>query len=124
MRPPRTWTLLAFTLLAGMTLLACGLSDVFSSDGPKSVVLTYGGSTFLTVGDSVALAVTVTVDGDPLPNPHLQVVSSDPTVVAVSAGQDSLFALAQGADTLTVRLLSSIFTGNAPTLIQPLRVRP
>lgn len=124
MRPPRTWTLLAFTLLAGMTLLACGLSDVFSSPGPESVVLTYEGDTILTVGDSVPLIVTVTVGGESVSHPRLQIVTSNVTVVGLSASQDSLFALAQGKDTLTVRLQSSIFTENAPTLVQPLRVRP
>ena len=87
-------------------------------------MLTYEGDTILTVGDSVPLIVTVTVEGEPVSHPRLQIVTSNVTVVGLSAGQDSLFALAQGKDTLTVRLQSSIFTENAPTLIQPLRVRP
>ena len=116
--------MLAVTLLAAMAAPACGLSDVFSSPGPESVVLTYEGDTILTVGDSVPLIVTVTVGGEPVSHPRLQIVTSNVTVVELSAGQDSLFALAQGKDTLTVRLQSSIFTENAPTLIQPLRVRP
>lgn len=124
MRPPRSWTLRALTLLAAIAAPACGLSDVFSSPGLESVVLTYQGDTVLTVGDSVPFTVTVTVDGARVAHPRLQIVSSNPTVVALSAGQDSLFAQAQGKDTLTVRLQSSILTDSAPALIQPLHVRP
>lgn len=78
----------------------------------------------LTVGDTVPVSIVVTVGGTPVPNPRLLITSSSPTVLAVSAGQDSLVALAQGRDTLTVRLQSSILTDSTPTLIQPLRVRP
>lgn len=88
------------------------------------MVITYQGDTLLTVGDTVPVTITVAVGGTPIPHPRLQVTSSSPTVLAVSAGQDSLVALAQGKDTLTVRLQSSILTDSAPTLIQPLRVRP
>ncbi len=116
--------LLAPTLLAGTTVAACGLSDVFSSPEVEAVVLTYQGDTLLTAGATVPFTVAVTVGGTPVPDAGLQITSSNPTVVAVSAGQDSLVALATGRDTLTIRLQSSILTDSAPTLIQPLRVRP
>jgi hypothetical protein len=103
---------------------ACGLADVFSSPGLEAVVITYQGLTDLRVGDTVPFSVAVTVNGTPLSNPRLEITLSNPTVAAVNAGQDSLVALSQGKDTLTVRLQSSILTGNAPTVTQPLHVLP
>jgi hypothetical protein len=116
--------LLAFPLVAGTAAWACGLSHVFSSSELAAVVITYQGDTVLTVGDTVPVDIAVTVGGAPVPHPRLEITSSNPTIVAVSVGRDTLAALAQGKDTLTVRLRSSILTDSAPTLIQPLRVRP
>ncbi len=103
---------------------ACGLSDVFSSPGLEAVVLTYQGPAVLTAGTTVPFSVAVAVNGTPLSNPRLEITLSNPTVVVVNAGQDSLVALSQGKDTLTVRLQSSILTGSAPTITQALRVQP
>jgi hypothetical protein len=103
---------------------ACGLSDVFSSPGLEAVVITYQGPAVLTAGTTVPFSITVAVNGTPLSNPRLQITLSNPTTVALTAGQDSLVALSQGKDTLTVRLQSSILTDSAPTIIQPLRIQP
>ena len=114
--------LLALTLLTGMAA-ACGLSDVFSSPGLEPVVITYQGPTVLTAGTTVPFSIAVTVNGTPLSNPRLQLTLSNPTAV-LTTGQDSLVAVSQGRDTLTVRLQSSILTNNAPTIIQSLRIQP
>jgi len=115
------WAVLAAT---SSWLAALGACDAFAGPRVEPVVLTYVGDTVLIKGTTVAAALAVTVNGVPLPHPRFVLSSSDSTVVAVSAGGDSLTALRVGPDTLTVRVESSILTDSLPTLSQPLRVRP
>jgi hypothetical protein len=105
-------------------LAALGACDAFAGPRVEPVVLTYVGDTVLRRGTTVAAVIAVTVNGAPLPNPRLVLSSSNPTVLAVSAGGDSLAALRVGPDTLTVRIESSILTDSMPTLSQAIRVRP
>jgi hypothetical protein len=105
-------------------LAALGACDAFAGPRVEPVVLTYVGDTVLKRGTTVAADIAVAVNGVPLPHPRFTLSSSDPTVVEVSAGGDSLAALRVGPDTLTVRLESSILTDSLPTLSQALRVRP
>ena len=111
-------------LAIGVCLTALGACDALAGPRVEPVVLTYVGDTVLIRGTSVAADIAVAVNGVPLPHPRFVLSSSDPTVVAVSAGGDSLAALRVGPDTLTVRLESSILTDSLPTLSQALRVRP
>jgi hypothetical protein len=116
-------TRLTFVVAAGMAALACGLADVFKSPGLESVVVKYQGDTVLTRGTTVPFTVTVAAGGVVLNQPRLSVVSSDTTIVRVT-GRDSLVARRVGPVTLMIQLESSFLTDSAPTLAQPLRVRP
>jgi hypothetical protein len=111
-------------LATGSWVAALGACDAFAEPRVEPVVVTFVGDTELVRGTTVAVVIAVTVRGVPLPHPRLVLSSSDPTVVAVSTGGDSLSALRVGPDTLTVRVESSILTDSLPTLAQPLRVRP
>ncbi len=107
-----------------MLLLACGFADLFSSREVDDVVLTYTGPTAVTVGEHTPVAVTVSVRGAPIANPRLSLSSSDPTIVTFSADGDTIIAVSRGFDTLTIKLVASIFTDSFPTILQPVRVNP
>jgi len=124
MRPSHAVTRLALTGFGGIAALACGLSDVFRSSGLEAVALTYVGDTVLTLGDTVPFSVTVVAAGIRLSQPHLRVMSSDTARIALTAGLDSLIARRQGTAALTIQVESSMLTDTAPTLVQPLRVKP
>jgi hypothetical protein len=103
---------------------ACGLTDLFQSPGPSDVALTYTGPAVLNVDDRTPVAVSVLVGGSSLPNPRLLITSSDTAIIALSADGDTLIARSRGFDTLTIRLLGSIYTDSFPTILQPIRVNP
>ncbi len=103
---------------------ACRLPDAFAAPRLEPVVLTYLGDTLPSVGTTIPAVIGVSVNGVAVPNPRLSLTSSDTTILAVSAGGDSLAARSLGRVTLTVRLESSVLTDSLPTLDQPLRVRP
>ncbi len=120
----RAVTLLALMVLGGVTAVGCGLTDVFSPAGLKSVVVAYQGDTVVAPGATIPFAVTVRVGGALQPTPSLSVTSIDTAILVVTAGQDSLRGVVNGFDTLTIRLVSSIFTDSAPTIRQAIRVKP
>ena len=103
---------------------ACGLPDAFAAPRVEPVVLTYLGDTTPARGTTIPVVIGVSAQGVPVSNPRLALSSSDTTILAVTAGGDSLAARRQGRATLTVRLESSVLTDSLPTLTQPLRVRP
>jgi hypothetical protein len=105
-------------------VMACGLAELVGSPKISNVVLTYTGPDVLTVGDRVPFAVAVSVDGALLPNPRLSVSSSPDTIITLSPHGDTLFALARGFGTLTIRFVPSIFTDSFPTIVQQVRVNP
>ena len=84
MRLFRSHGSVALAALGGLAVGACGLADVFRPGGLKDVVLRYTGATTLNVGTRVAPAVTVEVDGVPMPNPRLRFSSSDTTILALT----------------------------------------
>lgn len=110
--------------LCGGALFACGFADLFNSAQVGNVVLTYTGPTSLSVGDTAAVSVTVTLDGAVISNPRLAIVSSDPTILTLSAGADTLVAVSRGFDTLTIRLVGSIYTDSFPTIRERIHVSP
>ncbi len=113
------------TASSGLAALgACGLPDAFAAPRLEPVVLTYLSDTALTKGTTVALVIAVSVNGVPVPNPRLALRSSDTTIIAVTAGGDSLAARALGRAALTVQLESSVLTDSLPTLTRLLRVKP
>ena len=124
MRASHAVTWLALMVPSGIAALGCGLADVFRPAGLESVTLAYVGDTLLAAGDTVWFTVTVQADGVPLAQPRLRITSSDTSVIGLTGGLDSLIARNRGTATLTMRLESSILSDTAPTLVQPLRVRP
>jgi hypothetical protein len=111
-------------LCGGALLLACGFADLFSSGQVGNVVLTYTGPTTLSVDERAAVSVTVTIDGAVIPNPRLAIVSSDPTILTLSGGGDTLVAVSRGFDSLTIKLVASIYTDSFPTIRKQIRVSP
>src|SRR5712692_5045225 len=87
---------------------ACRWPDAFAAPRLEPVVLTYLSDTTLSQGTTVPLVIEVSVSGVPVANPRLALSSSDTTIVAVTAGGDSLAARGQGRAILTVRLESSV----------------
>ena len=101
----------------------CGFGDLFRAAGPRDVVIQYVGDSILAVGDSLPFAFTVFANGVPLPAPALTVESSDTTIVAFTAGRDSLIGVSTGGVTLTARLFDPAFTDSLPTRDVRVRVR-
>jgi len=104
--------------------LACGFADLFSSQQVGNVVLTYAGPTTLNVSDRAPFAVSATIDGTVIASPRVAVSSSDPSILTFSADGDTLIAVSKGFDTLTIKLVGSIYTDSFPTLRQQVRVNP
>lgn len=109
-----------------MAAVACGLVDVFQSSGVEAVTLVYQGDAFVTRDSTVAFTVIVEVGDATLSRPHLNITSSDTSIVALTPGRDSLIGRNTGNATLTIRLESAMLTdpATAPTLNQPIHVRP
>jgi hypothetical protein len=115
---------LALTVVGGMAALACGFADVFRPAGVERVTIVYVGDTVLRRDSTVPFSVVVKARGTPLDRPHLTMWSSDISVFDLTAGRDSLAAKSIATATLMIRLESSVLTDSAPTLAQPIRVRP
>ena len=105
-------------------VVGCGLAEVFGSPQVGNVVLTYTGPTTVYVNDTIPVAVSVTVDGAAVPNPHLFITSLYPSIIALSSTSDTLIALSRGFDTLKIQFAASIFTDSFPTILQPIKVIP
>ena len=121
MRPSHV-TRLALTGFGGIAALACGLSDVFRSPGLEAVTITYQGPTCIPVDSTKPFTVVVEVGGAQLLQPYLSITSTNPSVVGITSGLDSLVGKMTGKATLTIRLESSILTDTAPTLAESLKV--
>jgi len=123
MRPTRSLAPLALAALGGLAIGACGLADVFRPAGLNDVVVTYCGDTLLAVGNREAVVVRVEANGATIPNPRLSVSSSDSTFLALTPIGDTLVAKKSGDVLLTIRLVSSMVTGTAPTDQDSIHVR-
>ncbi|HET9384899.1 MAG TPA: hypothetical protein VFO67_07105 [Gemmatimonadales bacterium] len=104
--------------------LGCGIADLFDSQPIGDLVVTYNGPTVLSVGDTAAISVSVTAGGALMPDARVSITSANPTILALSAASDTIVALDRGWDTLTIRVVASIFTDTLPTVLQPIRVTP
>ena len=125
MVPARLVVRVALTVVGGMAALACGFADVFRPAGPEAVTITYVGDTILHRDSTVPFSVVVDARGTLLDRPHLTMWSSDTSVFDLTAGRDSLVAKSGiSTATLMIRLESSILIDSAPTLAQPIKVRP
>jgi hypothetical protein len=107
-RPFRFAGWIAIATLGGIAIGGCGLPDVFRPDGLKNVVIRYVGDTVLNTGQRVAPAVSVTADGETVPDPRLLFASSDTTTLALIPIGDTLVACKTGRVQLTIRLVSSM----------------
>jgi len=107
---------------ASLFVVACGLADVVGSPGRTLVRFQFGADSVLVVGAKVAPDIVVEVNGEPLPHPRLLLTSLDPTILAVTAGGDSLVALHWGTARLTMRLESALGPSPASTDIKTLRI--
>lgn len=123
MRRFRFLSPVALAALGGVATGACGLADVFRSAGLNDVVVTYCGDTLLAVGTREAAVVRVEANGATIPNPQLSVSSSDSTFLALTPIGDTLVATKSGDVLLTIRLVSSMVTGAAPTTQDSIHIR-
>ena len=112
-----------FAIGIGLALLGCGLADLFRADQIGDVSITYTGPDQVNVGDTVPLSVTVTAGGTPMTDVFLSVTSSDTSIIGLSARSDTFYAKAKGNETLTIRVVASIFTDTFPTLEQRIHVQ-
>ncbi len=128
-------------VVAGLEAGGCGLADVFRPAGLKDVVVTYCGDTLLKVGAREAAVVAVQADGATIPNPRLKAVvtvqadgvtipnprltlsSSDSTILSLTPIGDTLVAQKSGDVLLTIRVVSSMVTGAAPSAQDSVHVR-
>ena len=108
----------------GIVVVSCGFADLFNSAKIGDIAVIYTGPTIVTVGDTVPVSVTVIAGGTPFTGGRLWITSSDTSIIALSARSDTLFARDNGTDTLTIRVVASIFTDSFPTLVQQVRVQP
>jgi hypothetical protein len=102
----------------------CGLADLFRADSIGDVSVTYTGPDVVNVGDTIPLSVNVTAGGAPMTDVLLWITSSDTSLIALSARSDTFYAKDHGNATLTIRVVTSIFTDTFPTLEQHIRVQP
>ena len=109
--------------VAGLETGGCGLADAFRPAGLKDVVVTYCGDTLLKVGAREAAVVAVQADGATIPNPRLSFSSSDSTVLSLTPIGDTLVAQKTGDVLLTIRVVSSMVTGAAPSTQDSVHVR-
>ncbi|PYO60846.1 MAG: hypothetical protein DMD28_11405 [Gemmatimonadetes bacterium] len=123
MRPFRCFGLVVFAAVAGLETGGCGLPDVFRPAGLNDVVVTYCGDTLLKVGVRQAAVVTVQADGVTIPNPRLTLASSDSTILSLTPIGDTLVAQKSGDVLLTIRVVSSMVTGAAPSAQDSVHVR-
>lgn len=107
----------------GISLVtACGFDAILKSPGPAAVSFVFSDSV-LAVGTTIPLVVTVIANGVPQAHPNLIAFTYNPTVVGVSAGDDSLVARRSGVDSINIRFQSTLRPAAADTII-PIRVHP
>jgi hypothetical protein len=103
-------------------MMGCGFDAVFKSPGPADVSFVFS-DTVLTSGSTVPLVVTVVAAGAVQTHPYLVAFTYNPSVVGVTAGDDSLVARRSGTDSINIRFQSSLRTDVVDTVI-PIRVHP
>lgn len=102
--------------------MGCGFDAILKSPGPANVSFVFS-DTILALNDSLPLVVTVIAGGVPQAHPSLIAFTDNPTVVSVTAGDDSLIARRSGVVNLNLRFQSTLRALPADTVI-PLRVHP
>ncbi len=103
-------------------MMGCGFDAVLKSPGPADVSFVFT-DTLLTVNTTVPLVVTVIAGGVPQTHPYLIAFTYNPSVVGVSAADDSLIPRRSGTDSINIRFQSTLRTAAVDTII-PIRVKP
>jgi len=115
---------LAAGLLGSLTVVGCGLTDVFDPPRRAADISFVFSDSVLAVGDTVPLVVVVRSAAGDFANPRLRVTSLSPTLLQVNARGDTLIGLGAGRAVLDVQLVSSVITVAAPETLYAMRVRP
>lgn len=102
--------------------MGCGFDAILKSPGPANVSFVFS-DTILALNDSLPLVVTVIAGGVPQAHPSLIAFTDNPTVVSVTAGDDSLIARRSGVVNLNLRFQSTLRAFPADTVIA-MRVHP
>jgi hypothetical protein len=121
--PERPWPQRLVVALVSLTMVGCGLADLLQSPGLEDVTFTFAGPTTMRVGERAPFTVTALAGGAELSNLPLRITLPDSSAVRLTAGRDSLVAVAVGKDTLHVWLVHSIITGEEPHFQQEIRVQ-
>jgi|ERR1041384_3179481 hypothetical protein len=110
-------------LVIGVSLtMSCGFDAILKSPGPAAVSFVFS-DTVLTLNTTVPLVVTVIAGGVPQAHPNLITFTYNPSVIGVTAGDDSLVARRSGTDSINIRFQSTLRAGVDDTVI-PIRVHP
>ena len=102
--------------------MGCGFDAILKSAGPADVSFVFSDSVMV-LGDTVPLNVTVIAGGVPQAHPNLIVFPYNPSVIGVTAGDDSLIARRSGSDSINIRFQSTLRPVAADTVIS-IRVHP
>jgi hypothetical protein len=103
-------------------VVGCGFDAVLKSPGPAAVSFVFS-DTVLTVGTTVPLVLTVIAGGVPQAHPNLIMFTYNPSVIGVTAGDDSLVGRRSGTDSINIRFQSTLRTSVDDTVIA-IRVHP
>jgi hypothetical protein len=119
--PSRQWQRIAAVVIGISLTMGCGFDAVLKAPGPAAVRFVFS-DTLLTLDTTLPLTVTVIAGGVPQAHPYLITFSYNPTVIRLTAGDDSLIALHVGSDSINIRFQSSLRAVAADTVI-PIRVK-
>ena len=119
--PSRHWQRTVAVVIGVPLMMACGFDAVLKSPGPAPVSFQFS-DTLLTLDTILPLTVTVIAGGVAQAHPYLITFSYNPTVIGLTAGDDSLIARHVGSDSINIRFQSSLRAVAADTVI-PIRVK-
>ena len=109
-------------MVAALASATCDASSVLGPAKVEDITLRFIGDSSLIVGGSLAPRVDVLVGGTAMTAPRLRYLSSDSTVVAVSAQGDSLVARRIGSAVITAILEGSMLPKHPPSVTQRIHV--
>ncbi len=107
-----------------LILSTCDMANVLSTPKQRKVVLSLQSDSTLVQASSTKPAVQVTIDGAPMLDPQVRLVSSDTTVIAISAGGDSLIARKLGRAIITASLEGTLLPTPLPFASDTIYVVP
>jgi len=117
---PKWRPVLAFC--AAALPLACGLAALVEPAGPGSVRIEWQADSVFRVGDTALVNIVVRAGTTVIERPRLRLTALDPSVVALSPGSDSVFALSRGRAAVSAHLDLSILGAAGIDTVFDLRV--